>query len=169
MIRGSAGFHSLVVRVDRLLPCRPVGATRAVGKEVRVRLQHLLVGSSVQHVGHQDVGDGEVFVTARVAPWLPTMRRVTCGCPPTSRVSLLLVSRRPRPCLSREPPRRFSSRRRARKLRRPHHPEAKPATQSLGGLRVQGHSLHGHELTRFGDLIELLGAPLVTTEKGVQL
>src|SRR5678815_890069 len=57
----SGGFHSRAVRVERLLPCRAFGATRVVRKDVRVRLQHLLLGSSVQHMGHEDIGDGEVL------------------------------------------------------------------------------------------------------------
>src|SRR4051794_39018590 len=38
----SGRFDSLVVRLERLLPRRAAGAARAVGEEVRVRLQHLL-------------------------------------------------------------------------------------------------------------------------------
>src|SRR5688572_27017150 len=37
----SGGFDSLEVGLERPLPCGAFGATRAVSKEVRVRLQHL--------------------------------------------------------------------------------------------------------------------------------
>ncbi len=55
----SASFDTLAVRIERPLPCLAPRAALPVGKDVRARLQQVLVRDAPENVRHQDVGDRE--------------------------------------------------------------------------------------------------------------
>src|SRR4051812_35028665 len=80
----SGGFHTLQIRIERLLPCRTLGAARSVGKDVRARLQQLRIGATAQHVGHENVGDGEVVGRDELAIGEPAVELLQAQICPTA-------------------------------------------------------------------------------------